>query len=252
MNRRAVRRMGIGPAAMTLPTNREKVMRIAEYFDTEERVSSTCSTIYKQEYVRQAFVACSIFGAREVDLAALFGVVQNTIELWVRKYDDFKEALVTGRDMYYTLEVEMTLKRRALGYDYDEVHIEHTLVTLRRGNGKNGKKTLVRMPGVKRKVVTKHMPGDPASIFFWLQNRNAERWKNTQYLKANIKLNKKEEKTFRLQIEDLKKLPVRERELLLTLYDRIEHQPRETKNVTPAPGVDGETGGSKGPGNNIT
>ena len=109
----------------------------------------------------QAYHATSRMGAEHLDLAALFGVSLGPIEKWIREHDEFRVAIRTGRDEWSSRNIEDSLKRRALGYEYQE----------HKTSAKNGPET-----------ITKHMPPDVGACIFWLTNRQKNRWQQMRHV----------------------------------------------------------------------
>lgn len=112
------------------------------------------------QFPDQARVACGELGATDEDLAKLFGVQVRTIANWKVRHPEFLQALKEGKDHFDSQEVEASLRRRALGYDYAE---EHYIVT------EKGKE-------LRRRVMKQQVPDTTAGIF-WLCNRQPHRWK---------------------------------------------------------------------------
>ncbi len=117
-------------------------------------------TKYKEEYVEQAFVACSRLGATIEELADLFKVNKETVYDWMRAKSKFSDAIRTGRDIYDTQLIEKSLKQRATGYEYTE------------------EKVFCKDGEIITHETTKKMPPDATSMIFWLKNRNPERWRD--------------------------------------------------------------------------
>jgi hypothetical protein len=133
--------------------------------------------LYKPDYDNQAFVACAKLGAREAEVAELLDVSLKTIREWKMKYPSFNEAIVKGKDIYDNETVEKTLLQRAIGFEYDEVTTEEIVLHRKSGNNNN-----IKLPAKKVKITTKYLPGEISAIFFWLQNRMPDRWKNVKYM----------------------------------------------------------------------
>ena len=178
-------------------------------------VAKKRSIQYSEDFVHQALIACSELGANEHDLAKLFGVGRNTINNWKRKHQEFADAVQRGKDIWDTCRVEKSLLLRAVGFEYDEVTLEDTFI-------KKGKK---RIPGIKRKVVRRFVPGDVQAILFWLQNRQPERWKNTKRFEFSGTVTNKNEQLFRLQVEQLKKLSRDDLEKLAEIITKARYTP---------------------------
>ena len=75
---------------------------------------------YKPAYAKQAFLAISKGGFREVDLCDLFGIKsRHTLRAWMKKYPAFKAAVADGRERLVGHVADSMLKR-ACGYEYEE------------------------------------------------------------------------------------------------------------------------------------
>lgn len=123
-------------------------------------------TKYKEDYNEKAFIACAELGADDKTLAKLFDVNVSNLNEWKKKYDDFRESIKKGKDIFDTEKVEKSLLQRALGYTYTETKTEVT-------KNKAGKVTRTKVT-----TFTKHMAPDPTCKIFWLKNRNKDRWKD--------------------------------------------------------------------------
>lgn len=115
---------------------------------------------YKEEYVEQAFIACSELGADDKALAKLFFTTEATINNWKIRYPEFLESLKRGKDIWDTENIEQSLAHRARGYSHPDVHISNYM----------GEITITE--------ITKHYPPDTTACIFWLCNRNRDRWKS--------------------------------------------------------------------------
>lgn len=113
-------------------------------------------TKYKSEYASMARKACE-FGAVDADLAAMFGVSEQTINAWKKKQPEFLESL-KGKDYADNL-VERALFSRAVGYSHKEDKIFNN----------SGEPLVV--------PTEKHYPPDTAACIIWLGNRRGDKWK---------------------------------------------------------------------------
>ena len=123
------------------------------------------TTKYKPEYPDQAFTACSQLYATHADLAALFGVSVMTIHNWIKKHEEFGEAVKTGKDIADE-NVERSLYHRAVGYEMEEEKVfcnSEGLVT-------------------KASIIKRFAPNVTAAIF-WLKNRQRDRWADVNRVK---------------------------------------------------------------------
>lgn len=106
---------------------------------------------YKDEYVKQAAIACKL-GATDADLAEMFSVTQRTINYWKSNYEEFANALVLGKAPADE-RVKSSLYHRATGYSHPEDDIRVI----------DGQ--IVITPTIK------HYPPDTTACIFWLKNR---------------------------------------------------------------------------------
>jgi len=110
-------------------------------------------------------------GLTDEMVAQEFGVSRMTIHNWRKKYPEFAEAMMEGKELA-DAKVEDSLYRRAIGYDYKEIHEEYS-------EGEDGK-----VYGRKVKVIDKHVMPDVQASIFWLTNRQRDRWKARQQLEV--------------------------------------------------------------------
>lgn len=131
-------------------------------------------TDFKLEYVELGF-NYALMGATDAELATFFNVSERTINVWKKKHKEFYSALKKGKNVA-DAKVASKLYSRAIGYDYDENHVE-----------KKGRKIL------KRKIIKKHMAPDTTAGIFWLKNRQPDKWRDKQELALNGELTLKSE-----------------------------------------------------------
>lgn len=98
-------------------------------------------------------------GLTNEQVAAKCGVTGTTLYAWMNKYPEIAEALKRGKEVV-DIEVENTLLKRALGYDYVETMTE------------------TGPQGVKVRQTTKVVLPDIAALIFWLKNRKPETWRD--------------------------------------------------------------------------
>lgn len=110
-------------------------------------------------------------GYTDEQIAQLIGISVRTLYIWKTKYMQIFHALKKGKDVI-DIEVEKKLLQRAMGYEYEEVR---TIIE-DNGTDKDGK------PKQKKRVekITKHVAPDTTAQFFWLKNRQPEKWRDKQ------------------------------------------------------------------------
>lgn len=115
-------------------------------------------TKYKEEYAEQAY-KLSLLGMTDAQMANFFEVDERTVNNWKHDHPEFFQSIKKGKDLA-DVEVVEALRKRALGYQYEEIKQE---------TGQQGDKTT---------TTTKEVPPDPTAIIFWLRNRQRDKWTN--------------------------------------------------------------------------
>lgn len=122
-------------------------------------------TKYNEE-VLEHIKAWARDGLTEKEMCAKIGVSQWSFNEWKKKHPQLPIALKENKEAVDD-SVELSLLKRARGYDYDEItEIDGPL-------------------GFTRKVVKKHIPPSEVACFFWLQNRRREKWRKKQEIDLN-------------------------------------------------------------------
>lgn len=117
-------------------------------------------------------------GLSNEQIANNIGITRKTLQEWLNKYSDIRDALKRGKEVV-DIEVENALLRRALGYEYEEVK-----TFIEEVDGKKKKKI---------EKVTRHIPADMGAGIFWLKNRRSDKWSNKEELekvKTQLEINK--------------------------------------------------------------
>lgn len=99
-------------------------------------------------------------GLTDEQIARNVGINPATLYKWIERFHEIGEALKRGKAPV-DFEVENALRKRALGYDYEEV------ITEMYGDGKK-----------HVKKVKRHVPPDVTAQIFWLKNRRPDRWRD--------------------------------------------------------------------------
>jgi hypothetical protein len=180
-----------------------------KYFPKKKRRGKLST--YKPEYAKVALICCRDLGATFENLAKIFSTTRNTIYRWLSQQPEFEEAIRNGTDFYDKHRVEKTLIARALGMEYEEVK-EETVKVL----DKYANKAII--PATKITRTKKFVPGDPSCLFFYLQNRDSNRWKNTKYLQLSGEIQTKNETT--VKMEQLRKMDKQDLFKLKEIYEK--------------------------------
>lgn len=99
-------------------------------------------------------------GLTDKQIAGNMGIKRQTLYDWKKKYPVFSDTLKRGKEII-DRQVENSLLKRALGYEYDEV----TTTTFPDGEEET-------------KRVTKHVLPDTTAQIFWLKNRKPDEWRD--------------------------------------------------------------------------
>ena len=119
-------------------------------------------------------------GLTDEQIAEKIGIHRDTLNEWKKKYPDISDTLKKGKEVV-DLQVENTLLKRALGYEYEEISKKYESGTL-----------------TEKKVTIKQVTPDTTAQIFWLKNRRPDKWKDKQDVQVSGVL--KAEKT---KLDDL-------------------------------------------------
>lgn len=136
--------------------------------DAEKKQKGRKSS-YREEYANQA-LKLSLLGSTDKEMADFFGVSEQTLNSWKKKFPEFLESLKKGKSVA-DANVASKLYNRATGYD--------TKATKFATN--EGKIT-------DRVEYIEHYPPDTTAAIFWLKNRQPEKWRDKKEIEANVKL----------------------------------------------------------------
>ena len=129
---------------------------------------------YQGEFAEQAY-KLTLLGATDADMADFFDVGEATINRWKQAHQEFRESIKRGK-VVADASVAESLFKRAMGYS----HPEDDIRTVSVGGGLS---QIVITP------TTKHYPPDPAAMFFWLKNRQPDKWRDRIEHQADITVN---------------------------------------------------------------
>ena len=79
-------------------------------------------SLYKEEYNDQAYKLC-LLGATDKELADFFDVVEDTINKWKKRYENFSVSIKRGKTIADS-NVADKLYQRALGYSHPDVELK--------------------------------------------------------------------------------------------------------------------------------
>lgn len=103
-------------------------------------------------------------GLTDEQIAKNIGISRSTLNEWKKKYSDISDTLKRGKEVI-DRQVENSLLKRALGYEYEEVSekFEYGVLT-------------------ERKVTKKQVVPDTTAQIFWLKNRKQEEWRDKRVI----------------------------------------------------------------------
>ncbi len=101
------------------------------------------------------------------------GISRTTLYEWKNRFPDIENALKKNKEIA-DIEVENALRKRALGYDWEEVRTE----IISSGTVKGGKFVEASKAQKKTTKTTRHVPGDVTAQIFYLKNRQPGIWRS--------------------------------------------------------------------------
>jgi hypothetical protein len=125
----------------------------------EEKKQVGRKSAFKNKFIELVF-KYALLGATDVEMAGFFGVSERTFNTWKRSYPEFLQSIKKGKAIA-DANVASKLYSRAIGYDYEEIHVE-----------KKGRKV------VSRKTLNKYMAPETTAQIFWLKNRQPDKWRD--------------------------------------------------------------------------
>lgn len=112
---------------------------------------------YKKEYANIAKKMCEL-GATDFDIIQALQIATSTFYLWKHEHPEFSESLKVGKKSTDD-RVEMSLYRKAVGYEYEAVKIFQF----------QGEEVVVPYTEIQHP--------DTTAAIFWLKNRRPEKWR---------------------------------------------------------------------------
>lgn len=138
-------------------------------------------SFFKPEYSEQAY-QLTLLGATDKELADSFSVSEKTICNWKKRHKEFFQSLKRGKTIADG-NVVNSLYKRAIGYQYDEVHFEKIDLKEKLEEAENSE---LKIDIFKKKIITKEVLPDVTAQIFWLKNRQSGKWRDKQF--TDVKL----------------------------------------------------------------
>ena len=115
-------------------------------------------TDYNQKFASIA-KRFALLGLTNDEMADALDIARSTFYEWLKAYPEFSDAIQSGKDSA-DAKVAQSLYHRAKGYKTTETDVKVI----------DGKIVLTELQ--------KNYPPDPASMIFWLRNRQPKLWRN--------------------------------------------------------------------------
>ena len=133
---------------------------------------------YKEEIGEKVYLM-SLYGMTESEMYHVLGIRENTWHKWKRDHTHLREHLEKGK-LPADLEVVKSLFKRAVGYEYKDLHWASKRREIYDANGRivETKTEPVAIP------YKKLMPPDMKAIQMWLSNRSKGRWTTVTHHKV--------------------------------------------------------------------
>jgi len=119
-----------------------------------------------QSYARQ--------GLNDKQVAKKLGISLSTYYQYQVDHSDFSEAIKKGKSPV-DIKVENALLKRALGFEYEEIHTEYRRLDKKKGGKSKEGEEPKAIPTMIKKI-KKFIPPDVGACAFHLKNRDPKRW----------------------------------------------------------------------------
>ena len=122
-----------------------------------------CKGKYEQWLTKEGLLLLSGWardGLTDEQIASNMGISRSTLNEWKNKFSDISDTLKINKEIA-DYEVENALRKRALGYSYEEVAEKYEGGYC-----------------VEKKRTVKHVPADTTAQIFWLKNRQPDKWRS--------------------------------------------------------------------------
>ena len=114
-------------------------------------------------------------GLTDEQIAKNIGISRSTLNEWKKKYSDISDTLKRGKEVI-DRQVENSLLKRALGYEYEEISEKYEGGIL-----------------TERKVTKKQVVPDTTAQIFWLKNRKPSVWRDRAQVDIDAEFSKVDE-----------------------------------------------------------
>lgn len=118
-------------------------------------------------------------GLTDEQIAANLGIGKTAFYKYKKEHTNFANALKRGKEVI-DFEVENSLLKRALGYEYTEVTKERIMRKDEKGKPITDIHGFPCYDMVITKTVKKEVVPDTTAQIFWLKNRRPDKWRDKQ------------------------------------------------------------------------
>jgi hypothetical protein len=134
---------------------------------------------FRPDYIRQVFFM-SLLGATDVQMAQVFGVASNTLEMWKKTKPDFLESMRKGK-IIADSNVSNSLYLAAVGYSHpDEVIVPNRIKEFQDGKLVSEHTEIIRVKTIK------NYPPNVAAAVKWLSSRQPDLWGHKLEIKGKV------------------------------------------------------------------
>ena len=109
-------------------------------------------------------------GVSDKDIAHNLHVAYSSFRLYKQQYPALSAVLARTKEYVDRVVVEGAFLRRVTGYDATELRREYKVAA----DPETGEEARILVKEIEQ---TRHIPGDPAAMMFWLANRQSGSWK---------------------------------------------------------------------------
>jgi len=134
--------------------------------DNTEKKKAGRPSLFKKEYIEQGY-QMALLGMTDKDLARIWGVCEQTINVWKVSQPGFLESINKGKDAADAFVADRLFKR-ATGYTHKAVKIFND----------GGTPLIVDYE--------EHYPPDTGAAIFWLKNRQKAIWRDKQEIDQTV------------------------------------------------------------------
>ena len=140
-----------------------------------EEMKTGRKTLYRDYMMKEAY-RLGMLGLTMEEIADFWGISRMTLHRWAKNKPEFSYTLKKAKEEADS-KVSDSLYKRALGYQYKEVHRQpEEIIEYEDGQRVSLTKNYDNL--VVAKVITKEVIPDTTAQIFWLKNRQPGKWRD--------------------------------------------------------------------------